>query len=372
MEEKIIFTTKEAGRYLGVSQSTIYRMERQGLISSSRTPGGQRRFSKEDMVRYLKGSQKFSAPQNPSVYRRKKSTFAVGEPGAIYVAVDARGNEHITPSEILKMEEPYFHKGSIWIYNADILKTNSVTNRSVDLIVTSPPYNVDIKYNSHDDTMSYKDYLSFTQKWLARCYALLKDDGRFCLNIPLDKNKGGQQSVCADITTIAKSVGFKYHSTIIWNEQNISRRTAWGSWLSAAAPYVIAPVEVIVILYKERWKKTGGSRKSDITKKEFMEWTNGVWTFMGESKKRIGHPAPFPIELPRRCIKLFSFIDDVILDPFLGSGSTLLACLQIERRGIGIEIDKKYCELARKRLLTEGHMNQFRLSTTEEQDNGTE
>jgi len=105
-------------------------------------------------------------------------------------------------------------------------------------------------------------------------------NGRFCLNIPLDKNKGGQQSVYADITTIAKRVGWKYHSTIIWNEQNISRRTAWGSWLSASAPYVIAPVETIVILYKNRWKKLSGSGKSDITKEEFMEWTNGVWTLL--------------------------------------------------------------------------------------------
>ncbi|MEW6068051.1 MAG: site-specific DNA-methyltransferase [Nitrospirota bacterium] len=249
----------------------------------------------------------------------------------------------------------------IWIYNDDILDIDAIENNSIDLIVTSPPYNVDIKYNSHDDTMSYDNYLSFTRKWLKRCYDFLKDDGRFCLNIPLDKNKGGQQSVCADITTIAKQIGFKYHSTIIWNEQNISRRTAWGSWLSAAAPYVIAPVEVIVVFYKNEWKKTGGSRKSDITKKEFMEWTNGVWNFSGESKKRVGHPAPFPIELPRRCIKLFSFVDDTILDPFLGSGSTLLACLQTGRKGIGIDIDKKYCELAKKRLLTEGQIDQLRL-----------
>jgi site-specific DNA-methyltransferase (adenine-specific) len=105
-----------------------------------------------------------------------------------------------------------------------------------------------------------------------------------CLNIPLDKNKGGQQSVCADITCLAKSLGFKYHSTVIWNEQNISRRTAWGSWLSARAPYVIAPVEAIVILYKKEWKKKNGSGISDIKKEEFLEWTNGVWTFCGESK----------------------------------------------------------------------------------------
>ena len=156
--------------------------------------------------------------------------------------------------------------------------------------------------------------------------------------------------MCADITTVAKRVGWRYHSAIIWNEQNISRRTAWGSWLSASAPFVIAPVEVIVVLYKRTWKKVYGSGISDITRDEFMEWTNGVWTFNGESKKRVGHPGPFPVELPRRCIKLFSFVGDTVLDPFLGSGSTLVACLQTNRRGIGIEIDRSYCRPAAQLL----------------------
>ncbi|MGQ9702717.1 MAG: DNA-methyltransferase, partial [bacterium] len=221
-------------------------------------------------------------------------------------------------------EKLYFNAKHIKIYNDDFLTTNFVGENLIDLIVTSPPYNVDIKYNSYDDKMSYDLYLEFTHKWIEKAYKLLKDDGRFCLNIPLDKNKGGQQSVYADIITIAKKIGFNYHSTIVWNEQNISRRTAWGSWLSATAPYVIAPVEMIAILYKKRWKKTSGSRKSDITKKEFVDWTNGVWTFMGESKTKVGHPAPFPVELPKRCIKLFTFVGDTVLDPFLGSGSTLI------------------------------------------------
>lgn len=257
----------------------------------------------------------------------------------------------------------YFQTNSIQIYNTDILKLDSLQEETIDLIVTSPPYNVDIQYGSHDDKMAYKDYLNFTKEWLTKCYRLLKNDGRFCLNIPLDKNKGGQQSVCADITTIAKQVGWKYHSTIIWNEQNISRRTAWGSWLSASAPYVIAPVEVILILYKGSWKKTSGSKKSDINKKEFMDWTNGVWNFSGESKKRIGHPAPFPIELPRRCIKLFSFVGDTVLDPFLGSGSTLVATTLTGRKGIGIDIDKNYCDLTIKRLREDAKINQSVLFT---------
>ena len=259
--------------------------------------------------------------------------------------------------------KPYFQKENIWIYKEDILEIKAIKEGTVDLIITSPPYNLDIQYNSHNDKMSYKDYLLFTKKWLVKCYELVKDDGRFCLNIPLDKNKGGQQSVCADITTIAKEVGWKYHSTIIWNEQNISKRTAWGSWLSASAPYVIAPVEVILILYKNQWKKISGSKKSDITKEEFMQWTNGMLTFMGESKNRIGHPAPFPIELPRRCIKLFSFIGDTVLDPFLGSGSSLVACAKNNRIGIGVEIDKNYCELAKRRILNEGFVNQLNLES---------
>jgi len=243
---------------------------------------------------------------------------------------------------------------NVTIINEDVLKTQAIEKGSIDLIVTSPPYNVDISYSSHNDKMSYGDYLEFTKKWIARCYQWVKDDGRFCLNIPLDKNKGGQQSVCADITNIAKHIGWKYHSTIIWNEGNISRRTAWGSWMSASAPFVIAPVEVIVILYKKHWKKLSGSKKSDMTKQEFMDWTNGVWTFNGESKKRIGHPAPFPVELPRRCIKLFTFVGDTVLDPFLGSGSTLIACIKNGRKGIGIDIDNNYCKLAKERI-TKGH-----------------
>jgi len=252
----------------------------------------------------------------------------------------------------------FFKNDKVKIINDDVLSTKEIPENSIDLIITSPPYNVDIKYNTHDDKLSYKEYLSFSERWLSRCFEWLKSDGRFCLNIPLDKNKGGQQSVGADLTTIAKKIGFKYHSTIVWNEGNISRRTAWGSWLSASAPYVIAPVELIVILYKKRWKKTSGSRKSDITKKEFMEWTNGLWTFSGESKKKVGHPAPFPTELPKRCIKLFSFIDDTILDPFLGSGTTLIAAYLNNRKGIGIEIDKNYCKLAKNRLLVEAKIEQ--------------
>ena len=254
----------------------------------------------------------------------------------------------------------YFKYDGISIYNDDILRIGDIPKSCVDLIVTSPPYNVDIHYNSNKDDLSYDEYLEFTERWIEKCYDFSKDDGRFCLNIPLDKNKGGQQAVCADITNIAREVGWNYHSTIIWHEGNISRRTAWGSWMSASAPYVIAPVEVILVLYKKNWKKSDQRNKqNDITKQEFMDWTNGVWTFNGQNKKGAGgHPAAFPIELPRRCIKLFSFVGDTVLDPFLGSGSTLIAAHLNKRKGMGVDIDKKYCDIAIDRLRQEAKLYQ--------------
>ncbi len=277
-------------------------------------------------------------------------------------------NEKRSSLELRVEREKVFFKakgGEITIINDDFLTTSTIPPDSIDLIVTSPPYNVDIHYESFRDDIPYEKYLEFTKKWLRKALRLVKPDGRMCLNIPLDKSKGrreeGFQSVYADILAIAKEIGWKYFSTIIWNESNISRRTAWGSWRSASAPYVIAPVEVIVVLYRNKWKKTSGSGISDITREEFIEWTNGMWTFSGESRKKVGHPAPFPLELPKRCIKLFSFVDDVILDPFLGSGTTLLACALLNRRGIGVEIDRKYCELAKNRLMREGNARQTRL-----------
>lgn len=258
-----------------------------------------------------------------------------------------------------------FKNERLRIINDSVFDTDKIDPESIDLIITSPPYNVDIKYNSHDDQLSYEDYRKFSRDWMSRCFEWLKDDGRFCLNIPLDKNKGGQQSVGADLTTIAKEIGFQYHSTIIWNEGNISRRTAWGSWLSPSAPYVIAPVELIVVFYKKVWKKTNASKDSAINKKDFMDWTNGLWTFCGESKKKIGHPAPFPVELPRRCTILFSYKGDTILDPFLGSGSTLVASYKNDRIGIGIDIDAKYCNIALERLQKEAGLQLHKTSQKE-------
>jgi site-specific DNA-methyltransferase (adenine-specific) len=251
-----------------------------------------------------------------------------------------------------KKKEFFRHK-NIVLFNEDILDNSWFDKEFIDLIVTSPPYNVGIEYNSNDDELGYEQYLEFSERWMKNCYDWSKPQARFCLNIPLDKNKNGHRSVGADLTKIAQKVGWKYQSTIVWNEGNISRRTAWGSWMSASAPHVIAPVELIVLLYKNEWKKTNGTKLNDITADEFKDWTQGVWVFNGESKKRIGHPAPFPKDLPYRCIKIFSYIDDLVFDPFAGSGTTLLVAQNLNRKAIGTEIDKTYCELAKNRILNE-------------------
>ena len=275
------------------------------------------------------------------------------------------------------MSGEYEDDKKIWKYNDITIINDSVLNENlfnfdnfnnreniefIDLIITSPPYNVSIDYNSNDDDLSYEDYLDFSFRWLKNCYNWSKTSGRLLLNVPLDKNKNGHQSIGADITNIAKKSGWEYMSTIIWNEGNISRRTAWGSWLSASAPYVIAPVELIIIFYKKEWKKKTGSRISDISKDEFMTWTNGLWSFNGESKKRIGHPAPFPRELPKRCMKLFSYAGDVVYDPFLGSGTTLVEANNLGRIGYGTDIDKSYCELALKRIISEQEIENYEIN----------
>ena len=238
---------------------------------------------------------------------------------------------------------------SMNLLQGDVTNSYLFKEEFIDLTITSPPYNVDMAYGSSNDSLSYSDYLDFSKKWLKNVFLWTKTTGRLCLNIPLDKNKGGQQSVGADLTLLAKEVGWKYHSSIIWNEGNISRRTAWGSWLSASAPYVIAPVELILILYKDHWKKSSRG-ESDINRDEFIAWTNGLWTFNGESAKRIGHPAPFPKELPYRCIKLFSYKNAHIFDPFLGSGTTGVVSQMLKRSFTGIELDKDYYKLATQRI----------------------
>jgi site-specific DNA-methyltransferase (adenine-specific) len=262
-------------------------------------------------------------------------------------------------TSILSNLSKIFYKtadSNIIIINDDFLNVDYIKPESIDLIVTSPPYNIGIKYENFADNIPYSKYLEFTEKWLSRCYELIKPDGRFCLNIPIDKRKGGIQTIYADILTIAKKVGWKYYGTIFWYKQFTSHKV-WGSYANASSPSIISTTEAIILLYKKQWKKFSKG-KSDITENEYRDWINDLWIFPGEYNRNIiGHPSPFPLELPKRCIKLFSYINDVVLDPFVGSGTTLIASYLLGRKAIGIDISRKYCETAKERLIKKAKTN---------------
>ena len=268
--------------------------------------------------------------------------------GAVSLSMLDAGLSAVMGAQVKRMDDcpPLLLQGDST--NPRLLERNSV-----DLVITSPPYNVGKEYDDKGgDMLSYAKYEQFSRKWLQNCYRWTRPTGRLCVNVGLDKNKHGKQPVAADVTHWAMSAGWKYHATILWDEGNISRRTAWGSWKSASAPHVIAPVEVIIVLYKGEWKRDNQG-DNDITGDEFKDWVLGIWDFNGESAKRIGHEAPFPRELPKRCMKLFSFVGDTILDPFAGSGTTMIEAINSGRHAIGVEREKKYCELTVERISKE-------------------
>jgi site-specific DNA-methyltransferase (adenine-specific) len=208
------------------------------------------------------------------------------------------------------------------------------------LIVTSPPYDLGKAYEGKKDESAHA---TFTLRWLERAYNLAAPNGRLCLNLPLDTSLGDENHPAyASALQIARGVGWRYKTTIVWNEGNISRRTAWGSWRSASAPHIIAPVEMIAVLYKGEWLRGMNGHGQHIPAEDFKNWTNGLWTFNGESAKRVQHPAPFPVELPRRCIEMFSFPGEDVLDPFSGSGTTAIAARRAGRMSVGVERDRTY------------------------------
>jgi site-specific DNA-methyltransferase (adenine-specific) len=238
-----------------------------------------------------------------------------------------------------------------WGDSARLLE--AVGDLQANLIVTSPPYSLGVDYGQagYADDQPYARYLEWVRTWAAHLRQVSAPDGRACINIPLDSNKGGKRAIYADYLRIFQDVGWTYQTSIVWNEQNISRRTAWGSWMSPSAPFVTAPVEMIAVFYKDTFRRPArGGLRGDITRDEFLAWTLGTWTFAGANPKRVGHPAPFPEELPRRLIKLYSYPGDLVLDPFVGSGTTLIAATRLGRRSLGVEINEEFCKLSARNV----------------------
>ena len=244
------------------------------------------------------------------------------------------------------------------LIHGNCLAYNLIDNESVDLTVTSPPYNIDKDYGDDiNDNMTGDHYWMFLRAFLFAAYDWTKTGGRLCVNIAVDnKNKetGRNYPTYAAVVENARAAGWNYQTTICWNKQILSTRRAWGSWCSSKAPHTITPFEMIVVFYKgEKWSREWpdmGSPQKTMDTDEFLTLTNGMWTFSGERGKDFKHPARFPLELPQRCIKLFSFEGDTVLDPFLGSGTTMEAAIKLRRKAIGIELSSKYHKIAFRRL----------------------
>lgn len=232
----------------------------------------------------------------------------------------------------------------------DLIK--KVDDNSIDLIVTSPKYNLDVPYDRCNDKMTWPEYYDWCRGWLKESYRVLKPDGRLCLNHYLSCGTAKHRSApLMNLNTICEfEIGFKHHGFALWTESSTCKRTAWGSFCMATAPYVSSPHEGVDILYKDHWKRDVRG-ESTITKEEFMNWTLGIWK-MNPQRSRGGCPAPFPLELPRRCIQLFTFTGDVVLDPFNGSGTTCVAAKDSGRHYLGFDLSSSYCEDAREWLET--------------------
>lgn len=227
----------------------------------------------------------------------------------------------------------------------EVMKT--FPDLSVDLVVTSPPYNLQKEYELW---RSESQYLSFVKTVLTEIYRVLKVAGRVCWNVPnqIRLNRDGKLwSPMIKTATLLEQLKFKFFDVVIWDQGYSDSATAWGSWKSASAPFIRHQCESILVFYKIKWKKRFGV--SDLATKEFMQLTKSeLWKISPETNRL--HPAPFPEELAKSCIKLFSFVDDVILDPFVGSGTTCAVAKKLRRRWVGVDVQEEYVRMAKERL----------------------
>jgi site-specific DNA-methyltransferase (adenine-specific) len=225
---------------------------------------------------------------------------------------------------------------------------SELPSNSVHLVVTSPPYNVGKEYDKDLDLNEYREFLKRVFREVKR---VLVPGGRLCINIA-NLGRKPYLPLHAYIIQDMLDLGFLMRGEIIWNKAGGgSPSTAWGSWLSAKNPTLRDQHEYILVFSKDTFTRQNPfGRKSTISREEFLEFTKSVWTFPAVSAKEIGHPAPFPVELPYRLIQLYTFEGEVVLDPFMGSGQTAIAALKSKRFYVGYEIVLEYIELAQKRI----------------------
>jgi site-specific DNA-methyltransferase (adenine-specific) len=262
------------------------------------------------------------------------------------------------------------------VINGDCIEVMAkMPESSVDLIVTSPPYGVGIAYDSFNDDIEFEQYKLFSASWLREAYRVLKDDGRIALNIPYEINrqdKGGRILMVSEIWQVMKSIGYKFYGIVDLEENSPhrSKTTAWGSWMSPSAPYIYNPKECVLLAYKKthikkikgepEWvgevmdieQEDGTTKKKtvyqDEHKKEFMELVYGQWDYFADTKQMT--KATFSMDIPMKAIKILTYRNDIVLDPFTGSGTSICAAEIGGRRWIGIELSENYCKVAKERV----------------------
>lgn len=262
------------------------------------------------------------------------------------------------------------------IINGDCVEVmKTLPNSIVDLVVTSPPYNCNIPYDTHKDDLPMEEYWSWTEEWLTEVFRLLKNDGRVAINIPYEINvreRGGRVFFVSEFYQVMKKVGFQFFGVVDLEEDSPhrSKTTAWGSWMSPSSPYIYNPKECVVLAYKKKHiKETKGQPQwtgvmteiedengvkrnklvyEDMDKKEFMELVFGQWKYFADTKSLT--KATFSTDIPSKAIKILSYKDDLIMDPFSGSGTTVMTAKNLGRRWLGIELSPNYFEISKKRI----------------------
>jgi len=245
--------------------------------------------------------------------------------------------------------KPYYQDKYVQIYHGDC-RDILPSLPKVDLVITSPPYNCGNAYENSNDAKEWGCYWAEQEQLIGFLYGKLVSGGRICWNAQLNVRRKGDVRV--NLLQHYKNIFDKLFidmGDILWLEDTRTKKTAWGSWCSPSSPYLQTPAEFICVYAKDIAKMNGEG--IDITPKEFMSWVGGMWRFNGVSNTN--HPAPFPNNIPIRCMKLFGYKSNLILDPFLGSGTTCYCAKKLNRRSIGIEIEEKYCEIAANRCRQE-------------------
>jgi len=255
-------------------------------------------------------------------------------------------SEENDTSPIPESSFPSEYENTIILGTSENMK--EIPDHSVHLMITSPPYNATKEY---DEDLTLKEYLEFLRKVIMETYRVLVYGGRACVNVA---NLGRKPYLPLSdyLSQMMLEIGFQMRGEIIWYKgAGAGVSMAWGSWCSAANPVLRDTHEYILVFSKGSFSRKKPAGKVDtITRDQFMEWTKSVWMLNPESAKKVGHPAPFPVELPYRLIQLYSFSGDIVLDPFMGSGSTAIAALKSGRKYVGYEIDPLYIKIAEERI----------------------